>query len=68
LQKRLPRFKIPLAPDDRDTVLDLQSAFTRCYDQGDFCEQICYGNDPPVRLDDDDLRWLRDWLRQQKVR
>ena len=36
LQKRLPRFRLPLASDDRDTVLDLQNAFARCYDQGGF--------------------------------
>ena len=29
LQKRLPRFRLPLAADDRDTVLDLHAAFTR---------------------------------------
>src|SRR3954447_25566110 len=36
LQKRLPRFRLPLASDDRDTVVDLQSTFSRCYDQADF--------------------------------
>ena len=39
LQKRLPRFRLPLAADDRDTVLDLHTAFTRCYDQGGFARQ-----------------------------
>jgi hypothetical protein len=68
LQKRLPRFKIPLAADDRDTVLDLQSAFARCYDQGNFAAQIGYGRDPAVPLADDDRRWLADMLRQQKLR
>jgi hypothetical protein len=34
IQKRLPRFKLPLAVDDRDIVVDLQAAFARCYDQG----------------------------------
>jgi hypothetical protein len=68
LQKRLPRFKIPLAADDRDTVLDLQSAFARCYDQGNFAAQIAYGRDPAVPLADDDKRWLADMLRQQKLR
>ncbi|MCS6897384.1 MAG: DUF4058 family protein, partial [Nitrospira sp.] len=29
LDKRLPRFRLPLASDDRDTVLDLQAAVTR---------------------------------------
>jgi len=37
---------MPLASDDRDTVLDLQSAFARCYDQGNFAGQIDYKTDP----------------------
>src|SRR5207302_9295148 len=42
LQKRLPRFRLPLAADDRDTVVDLHDVFRRCYDQGDFGSQIDY--------------------------
>jgi hypothetical protein len=68
LQKRLPRFRMPLASDDRDTVLDLQSAFARCYDQGGFGAQIDYHRDPSVTLTDEDRRWLDEWLRQAKVR
>ena len=68
LQKRLPRFKIPLAADDRDTVLDLQATFARCYDQGNFSAQICYQQDPPVPLADEDRKWLNDLLKQQKLR
>ena len=68
LQKRLPRFRLPLAADDRDTVLDLHTAFTRCYDQGGFAARIDYACDPPVPLDDADRRWLDDVLIQQKLR
>jgi Protein of unknown function (DUF4058)/Protein of unknown function (DUF2934) len=46
LQKRLPRFRVPLAADDRDAVLDLQSTFTRCYDTGEFSGKIDYGRPP----------------------
>src|SRR5437762_9684534 len=42
LQKRLPRFRLPLAPDDRDTVLDLHAAFTRCYDQAGLSTKIAH--------------------------
>src|SRR5438270_781570 len=31
LDKRLPRFKLPLAADDRDTVIDLQQVMHRVY-------------------------------------
>ena len=45
LQKRLPRFRLPLASDDRDTVVDLQAVFPRCYEQL-FAGQIDYQKDP----------------------
>ena len=68
LQKRLPRFRLPLAGDDRDIVLDLQSAFARSYDQGGFAAKIDYRRDPQTRLEDPDRRWLNDLLKQQKLR
>jgi hypothetical protein len=68
LQKRLPRFRMPLAGDDRDTVLDLHSAFSRCYDQGNFAAKIDYQRDPATALSDADRRWLADLLKQQKLR
>ncbi len=68
LQKKLPRFRLPLTSDDRDAVLDLQTTFTRCYDQGDFRGRINYGRDPLTTLADDKRKWLGDWLKQQKLR
>ena len=68
LQKRLPRFRLPLATDDRDQVLDLQAAFARCYDQGGYAGQLDYKAEPAVGLDDDDRRWLNELLGQQKLR
>jgi hypothetical protein len=68
LQKRLPRFRLPLASDDRDTVLDLHAAFTRCYDQGDFAAKIDYHRDPVTTLSDEDRQWLAEVLKQQKLR
>ncbi|HVS37359.1 MAG TPA: DUF4058 family protein [Gemmataceae bacterium] len=68
LQKRLPRFRLPLAPDDKDTVLDLHTAFTRCYDQGGFASKIDYTRDPVVPLPEDDRRWLKDVLKQHRSR
>jgi len=68
LQKRLPRFRLPLAADDRDTVLDLHTAFTRCYDQGGFAAKINYQKDPATQLSAQDRQWLDEVLRQQKLR
>jgi len=68
LQKKLPRFRLPLAADDRDHVLDLHIAFSRCYDQGGFDAQIDYERDPTIPLCDEDKRWLDELLKQQKLR
>jgi hypothetical protein len=51
LQKRLPRFRLPLAAGDCDSVVDLQSIFARCYDQADFAGKIDY-RDAPTFLHD----------------
>jgi hypothetical protein len=68
LQKRLPRFRLPLAPDDRDTVLDLQAAFSRCYDQANLAGKIDYQRDPLTVLSEGNRSWLADHLKQQKLR
>jgi hypothetical protein len=68
LQKPLPRFRLPLAHDDRDTVLDLRTAFTRCYDQGGFAAKIDYARDPSLPLSPEDRQWLEEVLRQQRLR
>src|SRR5713226_3758202 len=68
LQKRLPRFRLPLASDDRDMVVDLHTAFTRSYDQGSFGGKIDYQRDPVTTLNAADRQWLHDFLKQQKLR
>jgi hypothetical protein len=68
LQKRLPRFRLPLAADDRDTVLDLHTVFTRSYDQGGFAARIDYQKDPVTALNSEDRQWLEEVLRQAKLR
>jgi hypothetical protein len=68
LQKPLPRFRLPLAADDRDTVLDLRTAFTRCYDQAGLAARVDYQRDPRTRLDDDDRRWVEHLLKEARLR
>ena len=68
LQKRLPRFRLPLAADDRDTVLDLHAACARAYDQGNFAGKIDYQRDPVTALSDDDRQWLNEHLKKEKLR
>jgi hypothetical protein len=68
LEKRLPRFKLPLATDDRDTVIDLQAALHRVYDQADFAATVDYQTDPQTKLDAEQKKWLDKYLRGQGVR
>jgi Protein of unknown function (DUF4058) len=68
LQKKLPKFRLPLAGDDRENVLDLQTTFARCFDQGNFISMIDYLRDPPTKLCDEDRRWMHEMLRHQKLR
>jgi hypothetical protein len=66
VDKRLPKFKLPLAADDRDTVLDLQVAVARAYDQGNFGKQLDYSRALPtdVVLPSEARTWVENWLKQ----
>jgi len=70
LAKRLPKFKVPLAPDDKDTMLDLQQAFQRAYDLGNFGAEIDYSSPPPpdVPLSDANATYLDLTLKTHKLR
>jgi Protein of unknown function (DUF4058) len=59
VRKRLPKFKLPLAADDRDTVLDLQLVVARAYETGRFETVLDYSKPLPgdVKLKDDDRAW-----------
>ncbi len=49
-------------------MLDLHTAFLRCYLEGDYSGRIDYGRGPAVPLDEGDRRWLRDALRDKGLR
>jgi hypothetical protein len=66
LSKTLPRVRIPLGGEHRD--IDLQAAFTRTFEQGQFAARIDYSQDPPVPLNDEQRSWLRDLLKRHKLR
>jgi hypothetical protein len=70
MQKRLPKFKVPLAPDDRDALMDLQAAFARAYDIGNFATTIDYAGNPhpDVPLSDAHMQWIEQALKVQKLR
>jgi hypothetical protein len=68
LVKRLPRFKLPLAADDRDTVVDLQAAVVRAYDACDFGDRIDYGREAGLPWDDDVRARVAEVLRDRLER
>ncbi len=70
VQKRLPKFKLPLAQDDRDTMLDLQDVFRRAYDLGSFGKTVAYDNPLPasVTLSDVNRAWVEILLKQYHFR
>ncbi|MBX9623774.1 MAG: DUF4058 family protein [Gemmataceae bacterium] len=70
LPKRLPKFKVPLAADDRDALLDLQAAVTRAYDHGNFAAAVDYKAPPhpDVPLSAVNAAWLDQSLKQLKLR
>jgi hypothetical protein len=64
LERRLPKIAVPLAYDDSDVPLDLQAAFTRCWDEGGYPELLHYERPPPGSLSEPELRWCREQLRK----
>ena len=68
LQKRLPKFRLPMAGDDKEVIVDLHTTFLRSFEQGSFAEQLDYSRDPATRLAPEKLEWLDSFLRQQKLR
>ncbi|MCA9164283.1 MAG: DUF4058 family protein [Planctomycetales bacterium] len=67
LRQRLPRLPIPLAEDDRDVTLDLQAAFTRCWDEGPYPELLHYDAEPPGEMCDEDVGWSRQIVRRDNT-
>jgi hypothetical protein len=67
MQQRLPRIHVPLCDGDPDVVLDLQSVFNCCYDEGAYVRRLDYRSEPPTPLKDDDAQWADTLLREQKL-
>lgn len=68
LKERLPRIAVPLLPEDKDAVLDIQQVFTRCYDTADYALDIDYTQPPPVPLTDEEHEWIDKLLREKGLR
>ncbi len=64
LRKRLPRVRFPLATEDRDLILDLQTIFNRMYDRA-FAGQMDYSGPPPVTLSPEDAAFVAEAVKEQ---
>lgn len=62
IQKRLPKFKLPLRSEDRVCSVDLQDVLQRAYDQGGLQHAIDYSADPPGL--ENMRREVVDWFRE----
>ncbi|HVV99561.1 MAG TPA: DUF4058 family protein [Planctomycetaceae bacterium] len=62
LSRPIPRVAIPLTGGDRDVVLDLQSAFSRCWEEGPYPDLLRYGSPPATPLGPEQLVWSQGVL------
>jgi len=67
LKERLPVIAIPLRPEDRDAVIDLQPLIDRGYRLGGYW-QGDYRHDPEPPLPPDEAVWLDERLRAAGLR
>jgi hypothetical protein len=67
LRDRLPGFRIPLRPADKDVVLDLQALVDLCYENGGY-DTVDYRAEPDPPLAPDDARWADALLREKGLR
>lgn len=63
LQRHLPKVAIPLDPDDKDVILDLQGVFNRCWDEGPYPELLHYDVPPPGEMSAAEVAWCEERLR-----
>jgi uncharacterized protein DUF4058 len=60
LRDKLPIITVPLKTADGYVELDLQAAFTRCYDESGYARAIAYGRDPVTPpLTDEQAAWAK---------
>lgn len=66
LRQRLPVFRIPLRPKDKDVLLDVQALVDQCYRNGGYDDDINYQSPPMPPLPPDDALWAQGLLRAKR--
>jgi hypothetical protein len=66
--QRLPKFRLPLAPDDKDIIVDLQILYTRTYEHGGFDKSLDHTAELPkaVKIRPELQSILLDQIRNSK--
>jgi hypothetical protein len=59
LERRLPRIAVPLDEEEQDVPLNIQAAFTRCWDEGPYPELLHYGEPPPGEMPAAEIQWCK---------
>jgi hypothetical protein len=67
VQQRLPRVAIPLDADAADVTLDVQAAFTRCWNEGPYPELLRYDERPAASWSEEEIAWLRSILNEHRT-
>ncbi len=62
LPQAIPSFPLPLQPDDREPIVNLQQLLHNLYDQGSYDLAIDYSQDPPLPLSTADASWGKQVL------
>lgn len=68
LSQRLPRFRVPLAGEDPDVVLDLQDLILRVYDNGRYADKLNYRAESIPALSRSASEWAAALLREHGLR
>jgi hypothetical protein len=69
LRDRIPRFPLPLQPDDQPLTVDLQPLLQTVYDEGNFDLRINYNEPvPEPALSESDQTWVQQCLEDYQPR
>jgi hypothetical protein len=63
LREKLPAFRIPLRPTDREAVLNLQPLVEQVYQNGKYGRTIDYAKDPDPKVAGEDAVWADGLLK-----
>ena len=68
LQDPLPSVAIPLHDSEPDVIVDLQAAFTECWQEGPYLSLAHYDEPPPGPMANENVAWCDEILRKAGYR